>query len=705
MADLSTVNEEWFLGQLEAVEIDAPGLVDVFTEMAEADRGAEADEWAALLRDTLMARDDISQALHVLRWQALARGTVDDLKGTLEKMLSKHRNERKLIEPAGFGTTTPVKECFERLRHLRSLKKKMLCYNKTWGFGIITRVDHFYQRVEIDFELKGDHELAFNYAAEALDVLTNDHILAIKHKTPEVLQQMVSENPAEVVRITLRSYGPLSVPQLQEMLVPSVLAEADWKKFWDSARKVLKNDASVEIPRKRSESIVLHKKALAYDDEWFAVIRADCDIPGLFVRFKEILEKKIDVASEAAQEALANRLAFIINGAPLAHPEWKAEGIIYARTFGVEPAGLDLADLIRKLIAGDLVTALERLPARQLQTLLKILIETDKEAVTGILEEVIPVVSYPVLNEIMSVLVASGGEEAVRSIMSAAVAKRTAGSPMLLWCQRTPELIEKWNLISKGDLAFRIQEVLEVHNAGLMLRAQNQLRERFQQEEWLQDVMAAMTEQQRRDFLRRANEGLGWDTLDRKSVVAKILRQYPKMQDVILAPKGSEAPKKEISFTSKRSYAARQSQLERIMMVEIPENSKEIELARSYGDLRENAEFKYAKERQGLLMAQSAQIAEELAKVKPTDFANVSTDAVAMGTGVELVFEDGTVETWYVLGAWDQNEALSTVSSETRLAKALIGHTVGETLTVPAGQCLLKAILPLSDEIKAWVNG
>ena len=81
------------------------------------------------------------------------------------------------------------------------------------------------------------------------------------------------------------------------------------------------------------------------------------------------------------------------------------------------------------------------------------------------------------------------------------------------------------------------------------------------------------------------------------------------------------------------------------------------------------------------------------------------TGAVAMGTGVELVFEDGTEETWYVLGVWDQHEELSIVSSETRLAQSLIGHEAGETVTVPAGQCLLKTILPLSDGIKAWING
>ena len=56
------------------------------------------------------------------------------------------------------------------------------------------------------------------------------------------------------------------------------------------------------------------------------------------------------------------------------------------------------------------------------------------------------------------------------------------------------------------------------------------------------------------------------------------------------------------------------------MKIDIPENSKEIEVARSYGDLKENAEFKHAKERQGLLMAQGAQLAEDLDRLKPSGF-------------------------------------------------------------------------------------
>ena len=701
--DLDAINEEWFLGKLEAGEIDVPELVSVFAELDKAGRGSEADGWAQTLFQKLAGDDQVDPALQVLEWMAV-RGSLQDVKGSVEKLLSKDRNALKMVEPAGFGKM-PTAKCFQRLRHLRALKVGMLCYNATWGFGVVEDVDYFYQQLEIDFERKGEHEMSFGYAAEALEMLDDDHILAIKHKQPAEMERMIKEEPAEVVRITLRSYGPMPVARLQETLSPSIVPEAGWKKFWAAARSELKNDASIEIPKKRSENMVLHKNALAYDDAWFALIVKERDIEGLFVRFKEILEKKIDYSSEAAREALANRLSFIIKGAPSARPEWKAEGFIYARIFDIELAGLETEKLIHDLIEGDLVTTLDRLPSRQLQTLLVILIENDKEAVIAKLSEVIPVVSHPVLNEIMSALIKSGAEDDVRAIMASAVARRTASAPMLLWCQRSTELINKWNLISKGDLAFRIQEVLETNCAGAMLRAQNQLRERFQQEEWLHDVMDAMTGQQRRDFLRRINEGQGWDILDRKSVIAKVLRKYSELQDIILPTNGSALPKKTVPFTSTRSYEARQRQLEKIMTVEIPENSKEIEVARSHGDLRENAEFKYAKERQGLLMAQGTQMAEDLETVKPTDFAEVPLDEVAMGTGVELAYADGTSETYYILGAWDQDEDLSIVSSETRLAQALIGHKPGDTVELPAGECELKSILPLSAEVRAWIRG
>ena len=440
---------------------------------------------------------------------------------------------------------------------------------------------------------------------------------------------------------------------------------------------------------------------MAYDESWFTHMREENDIERLFEKFKEILERKLDCSSAQTQEILANRLEFIIGGAPRSKPEWKAEGFIYGRLFNIEPTGLDSHKILHDLIEQDLSEVLERLPSRQLEILLSILLENDREAALQRLQRVIPHVGHPALNEIIQALLTHDAEEEIKKLMGAALSRRQASASMLLWAQRSPEKLAAWNLISKVISPFVFRKYWK-NLSGALLRAQNQLRDRFQ-EKWLYEVMDEMSEQQRRDFMRRIFEGQGWEALDRKSLMAKVLKKYPQLQDIV-TPVGKETPKKEIPYTSARSYRERQAQLEKLMKVDIPENSKEIEVARSYGDLRENAEFKYAKERQALLMAQGAQLAEDLERVKPTDFADSQTDVVNSGTGVHLEMEEGEKKQYYILGAWDQDDALAIISSETALAKALMGAKAGDQVTIPEGKATLVEILPLSTEVATWAN-
>ena len=274
---------------------------------------------------------------------------------------------------------------------------------------------------------------------------------------------------------------------------------------------------------------------------------------------------------------------------------------------------------------------------------------------------------------------------------------------MLLWCVKSQNLLNEWSLITRSDLAFRIQESLELNLSGILLRSQNQLRDKFQQEGWLYESLEDMTDQQRRDFLRRINEGQGWDSLDRKSLLAKVLRKYPELQDIV-TPTNTTLQRKEVPFTSSRTFRERQQQLEKIMKIDIPENSKEIEVARSYGDLRENAEFKYATERQGLLMAQGAKLAEDLEIVKPTDFTDISTDKINIGTGVALELEDNSKITYFILGVWDQDDDLKIISSETKLAKLLLGLSIGDNVNLPDGKAIVRDIISLTNEIKEWIS-
>jgi transcription elongation GreA/GreB family factor len=121
--------------------------------------------------------------------------------------------------------------------------------------------------------------------------------------------------------------------------------------------------------------------------------------------------------------------------------------------------------------------------------------------------------------------------------------------------------------------------------------------------------------------------------------------------------------------------------LEDLYRNQIPQNSKEIGIARGYGDLRENHEFKAAKEMQTILARRKAELDQMLARAQGTDFADADTSKVTLGTKVTLK-DSATGETlvYTILGAWDSDLSKGIISYQTAVARALLNHTVGEKI-------------------------
>ncbi len=705
---MELLTEEKLLAALEAETVPCADLLEQFDALCAAGKDVRASEWADLLKDTLIDRKLLDEAVAAYEWIARKQGTSPAIaQKELLHILATSRKEQKFIEPA-FEKTSSLEEAFLRLHHLRAMKKGMLCYNATWGFGIIGRIDPFYQKVEIEFEQRGDHELAFSYAAKALEVLTDDHLLAIRHNDPDEFVRLIKEDPAEIIRITLRSYGALPVQLIQEHFVPDLLAtEAEWKKFWDAARKVLKNDPMIELPAKRSEPIRLRKKALAYDEEWFAAFRVENDISALFASFEEIQAQKFNPLDGYMADAIADRLAFIIRGSGSRHPEWAAQALVWAAGFGVEPANTDIPDLLAKLATR--FELLDKLPARMLGPFLAQLLAATDEAATMLLGH-LPEMGTSALGEAVSALIGAKQAEGVAESFRGACRKRECSPAMLVWIHRHPEEVQSLNLLNPVDLTFQTLEAVEKDFAGEALRAQNMLRDRLESVEFLHPALDAMSDSQRRDFMRRVSESPAWGKLDRQSLQAKIIKYRAELHDVVLRKNNAAPKEKKPHITSQRSYQARKDQFEQIVRKEIPENSKEIELARSYGDLRENAEFKYAKERQRLLGLQAEELQTALDTVKPTDFSGFPSDRVGIATSVELEYTDGQRECYHILGEWDQDETLGIISCEAGMAKALSGAKTGDEVKVPtsdgsAAEAKVLSVSPLPENIKTWING
>ena len=132
-------------------------------------------------------------------------------------------------------------------------------------------------------------------------------------------------------------------------------------------------------------------------------------------------------------------------------------------------------------------------------------------------------------------------------------------------------------------------------------------------------------------------------------------------------------------------HAALHSELNQLKNVERHKISKEIGVAREHGDLRENAEYHAAKEKQGMIEARIAELEDYIARADVIDPKNNVGETVKFGAHVTLEDTDsGEVKKYRIVGPSEADLKKGTISATSPVARALIGRRAGDEVTVKA---------------------
>ena len=144
-------------------------------------------------------------------------------------------------------------------------------------------------------------------------------------------------------------------------------------------------------------------------------------------------------------------------------------------------------------------------------------------------------------------------------------------------------------------------------------------------------------------------------------------------KDVILTPDGLQKLKEELDELSGNRRRA------------VADRIKE---AREFGDISENAEYDDAKNEQAMLEQRIMQLQDRLRSAQVVDAKSVTTDAVGVGSIVNLKDDKGKSIKWTIVGSAEANPREQKVSNESPVGKALMGHKRGEEVTVslPSGK-------------------
>jgi transcription elongation GreA/GreB family factor len=569
---------------------------------------------------------------------------------------------------------------------LDKLRPGAFCLHKSWGFGQVAEWNLLLNQIVIDFIGKKKHPMQPQYAAENLEIIPPEHFLARKATDLMCVKKQANEDPVALVRNILDSLDGTATPQqIGEWLIGDVFTEAEWKHWWESTKKSLKASGAFSVPAKKGEPIRLRGEGVSHADELLASFHGARQPREQIAAFEQVVKFNDQFKDPGKQlQPIVATVENVVARNQKMHPEVAFE-LVIARDhlLGRVPSlhtthiGLTLSKLILEE-EKRLTSILPKLSAAKEKKVLQGLPAALGPRWTERALHMMQKSHGRMVAQIPRILSDAGQHAELRSMLERSIREHSATSEMLAWlCNER----QHWSELVTPELLGAILAALErdQHNApgrtSKLYRALVEDRQLLGQMFVNSDIGIA------RDAMRRLQLSHLFDELTKRSLLARIVKVYPELEGMITGAQPEE--KSGPLIVSWSSLERRKAEYEQLVKVKIPENSKEIALARSYGDLSENFEFKAAKQMQSVLMRRKAELEQMLHNARGTSFENVDASRVSIGTIVTLRSVDtNKEETYTILGAWDGDPNRHIISYQTVIGQALLGRKVGESVSL-----------------------
>jgi transcription elongation GreA/GreB family factor len=674
--DFDAVEGEW-LARLG----EEPGDLDYFVGVARALAGTAEEERARFLLEMLDEqlkegkRWDVRLKLlrragHLLLAPEALHPAILD---TLERLYGGRANYRGLRDAMGLLRAThdipKTWEKVERLEGLLAYDLGSVVFMEGRGAGRVVEVNLGLESFKVDFERFKGLTVGFKAATKLLQPLPPGHMLRRKLEDPAGLKGLP---PTELLRVTLVSYDrPLQAGEIREALA-GLVSEAEWTSWWAAARKhpqVVASGGGARQTYRWAES-----SGEALDSLWQAFARAEprrkIELlrrdgqrdPELRGRMAADLARLAEQAA-ARDPGLAFEIWFALErsggGAPEDVP-WAPDALLA----GPNPARLfaGIEDrLLRERAYAMLRERREDWPTLYLAALaqeadpraLDLLVDALAEAVPRELERWLDiVVTQPHRTPPAFVWLAerAARDEALR-----------ARSPLRLFQQILASL-------TRDEFApYRVRLAALAESGSTVPR-----------------LLAHLSEEQAAQAAEAVHRAPGLEAYQREQLASALELRFRALR---------KEPEVVALYALPESIEGKRAELQQILSKEIPANRKAIAEARALGDLRENFEYKSARQRHEYLNARAAALNAELSRVRPIDTTGMDASEVRIGTRVRLASAVGE-RTVTILGPWESKPEEDVISYESDLAKELLGKGVGAEAAVAGESWRVAGIEP-----------
>ncbi|MCL2190938.1 MAG: transcription elongation factor GreA [Treponema sp.] len=593
-------------------------------------------------------------------------------------------------------------------------------FHRTWGVGRISGIEG--DEIRIDFAKKRDHSMSLKMAVEALQTLSKEHIWVLRATWKrEKLLEKIKDDKTWALKTVIKSFGnSCDLKRIKAELCPGVLSEKEWTSWSSKAREILRTDPGFGVSPDNIDVFTVREHPISVSEKLYNEFKAERNFYHRVALIRSFAGLNY---SEDDLEYFAEMFAYFgsfLKTSNQSGEQAVASCLLIKELMGKYPAQIkEITDNHSQLAAflqtnfAEMFKGITDLSgfyySLKDSTLRKELIRQIRNIYgwADIYVQLFPrIIDATIVDELekdsdekLTAMTADCFEryrerrEAVvwlYKMYAEAKAKADVADDGLSEAEQKAkakaENRVKW--YEAANVGRERQVIVLIHLLDITYRDIENQRETVEARKinkhvynilFKDGVLANFVDASERDTVTRMYSFISdlknLDPQDKMGLRSRIQDRFPDF-------KFAESVEKRVSqglTVTKTRYEEKQRQLIHIMDVEVPANSREIEAARLHGDLKENAEYIAAKEKQAQLNTLAEKLKEEIDRAQIFDPVMIDTSRVSFGTLVILKNESaGKVEEFTILGPWESDPENHVISYQTPFGKAMINKVAGD---------------------------
>nr|WP_267917367.1 transcription elongation factor GreA [Borreliella afzelii] len=566
-------------------------------------------------------------------------------------------------------------------------------YHQTWSVGIVRDVnDH---GITVDFVSKRGHFIGFDMAMSALSPLSREDIRVLKAITPkEELADRVKKDIEWAIKVIIKSYKAIDLKGIKKELVPSLMTQSSWNSWSLKAKQILKDNPHFVMDSGKLDCYVYNERSSNLNEKMYDKFKIEKDFYKRYEIFINYCNVKGIVKDLHIEEEMLNYfLIYVNNFTKVDHHIISSYVILKSLgNFSEELSSkvniekdVNLEFLLKEYSKG-IVDLFDSILNAEIKKELVVLIKRELSNWILYYKELFP---HSVNKKLVESLYKEDPKE-VEKLFNYVIKNYKIYKDAYIWILKHFKTYSIDLSYSDSDLLANLIKILtdsvikinNKNNSVASKRIYKMVINLLVKDGYLKSVLEYVRDEElaKRVYMTcfYVKDFPPKDLLDIKSIIRQLFDSV-EFEDEKMQLAGERM---EIGFlTILSSLNKKQKELKHLKEVEIPENSKEIGKARELGDLKENAEYHSAKEKQQFLTKRLNSLMLEIENAKVIDTKDLQSSVVGFGTKVIILNEvTGKDESYLILGPWESNPDEGIISYKSPFGENLLDSREGDSL-------------------------